>query len=286
MNGSKLSKNIEDKLSIRVKELHNINIFPCLAVIQIGNNKSSNIYIKNKRIVANRIGITFKLFHLDNNINTEKVIKLIKKLNLNVNVTGIMVQLPLPRQFDTYKIINTINPQKDVDSLTAYNIGNLWLDKHCYYPSTALGIVRLLHEYNVKISGKNVVIIGRSNIVGKPLAAMLLKENATVTIAHSKTSELKKITKEADILIVAIGKKNFINSKYVKPQSTIIDVGINYNMKGKLVGDVDFNDVKTIVKMITPVPRGVGPMTIISLLEQVISASEKCAFSRLDNSKS
>ena len=241
-----------------------------LVIIYIGDDFASSIYTAKKKKVCEKLSISCEIIHLSSPTEGE-VIEIIKKLNLDSSVTGILVQLPLPKELNTYKIINVIDPHKDVDGLTAYNQGLLLQgEEPFFYPCTPSGILTLLDFYNINVEGKRVVIVGRSNIVGKPLAVMLTRKNATVTLCHSKTINLKEITKTADILIAAIGKAQFFNKSYLRDNSIIIDVGINRNKEGKITGDVDFEGVKDVVKYITPVPGGIGPLTIASLIKNII----------------
>ena len=270
IDGVKLSLSIKESIK---KEIESKKINPCLAVIQIGDNKASNVYIRNKEKSCSNVGIEFKHIKFDSSISEEIVIKEIEKLNSDDNVNGILVQLPLPDGFDEGKIINKIDPVKDVDGLTYTNVGNLVLQNECLIPCTAHGVIEMLKMYNVLIEGKNVCLVGRSNLVGKPLMQLLLRENATLTVCHSKSIDIKKYTKMADILIVAVGHPKLITKDMVKDDAVVIDIGIN---KGEhsLCGDVDFDEVSKKVKLITPVPGGVGPMTVACLLKNVMKAYE------------
>lgn len=265
-------KEIKEKI---LSEIHNEIIkIPTklkLAVIQIGNNQDCNIYINQKKKMCNYIGCEFKHIYLEDNIHTEEIIKIIKELNNDISITGIMVQLPLPKHIEQDKVINAINPKKDVDGLTITNCGKLFVQKDGLFPCTASGVMELLNRYNISVKGKNIVIIGRSNLVSKPLSMMLLKEDATITICHSKTDNLFEHTKNADILIVAIGKPKFIKSNMIKDESIIIDIGINVE-NNIICGDVDYNDVINKVKHITPVPGGIGQLTIAMLAKNILKA--------------
>lgn len=261
-------KVLADKILSEIK----VNKKYKLVIIYIGDNYASSIYTMRKKKVCEKLGIDCEILRYSFSIKEGEIVEKIKELNLNKKVTGIMVQLPIPKDLDTFKIINTIDPSKDVDGLTAYNQGLLLQgQKPYYYPCTPLGILTLLKYYKIPLQGKKVVIVGRSNIVGKPLAVMLTRENATVTLCHSKTKKLKEITKKADILISAIGKVKYFNKRNLKENSVVIDVGINRNKDGKIVGDVNFERVKDIVKYIAPVPGGVGPLTIASLMKNIVS---------------
>lgn len=254
----KILNDLKEKIAI-------LNKKPSLAVIQIGNNLSSEIYIKQKEKMANMIGINFNHIKLDNNINEQEVINIINNLNEDENVDGILVQLPLPKHLNAKRIQNTIKYTKDVDGLNDINIGKLAHNNESLIPCTPMGIIKLLEYYNIEVSGKNVVILGRSDLVGKPLSLLLINRDATVTLCHSKTNNLDFYTKNADILIVAIGKPNFINKDNIKENSIIIDVGISKLENGKICGDVDFASCKDKAKYITPVPGGIGQMTVASL---------------------
>lgn len=255
------------------KEIIRKKITPSLTVIQIGDNKASDIYVRNKKKACEEVGIKFELLKFNDAIGQDVVINEIKRLNDDVMVNGILVQLPLPIGFDEGLIINSINPVKDVDGLTYQNVGNLVLENDCLAPCTPLGVMELLDMYNVNLSKKNVCLIGRSNLVGKPLIQMLLKRDATVSICHSKSVDIKNYTKMADVLIVAAGHPNLVTKNMVKDGAVVIDVGINKE-NDYLCGDVDFKEVSKKASLITPVPRGVGPMTVACLLKNVVKAYE------------
>ncbi|MDD2469931.1 MAG: tetrahydrofolate dehydrogenase/cyclohydrolase catalytic domain-containing protein, partial [Bacilli bacterium] len=258
IDGKKISLKIKEKLK---QEIANLKNKPTLAVIQIGNNEASNSYIRAKEKVAQEIGINFIHLKYLEDIEEQIIINKINELNMNKDITGIIIQLPIPKKFNTNKIINNIHPTKDVDGLTYKNIGKLIQDIPSLISCTPKGIMRLLDEYKIDIKGKNIVVVGRSNLVGKPIAQLLLNRDATVTVCHSHTKNLSFYTKQADILIVAVGKKHLITKDMVKEESVIIDVGINKE-DNNLYGDVDFDNVKDIASYITPVPGGVGPMTV------------------------
>lgn len=265
-------KLISSKIKEKIKEkIQNFDVKPTLVVIQVGNNEASNVYVKNKKNAAINVGMNFNHIHFEETINEQEIIKTIEKLNKDNTVNGIIVQLPLPHHLNSNKIINHIVPIKDVDGLTTINLGKLFNDEECLTSCTPAGIIELLKAYNIKLEGKCVTIVGRSTLVGKPLIHMLLKENATVVVCHSKTVDLKQFTTKADILIVAAGKKHLICSEMVKNGAIIIDVGIN-KIDNKLYGDVNFNDVLDKVSYITPVPGGVGPMTIAILLNNTLKS--------------
>ena len=270
IDGKNTAKKIRENLK---KEISLLKKQPKLVVILIGNNSASEIYVKNKEKYANEVGIISEVIKLPNTTTENKVLSIIKKLNKNKKVNGILVQLPLQKQINEFNVINAISPDKDVDGFTIYNKGLLSLDKPNLVPCTPLGIIELLKQYKVKIEGKKAVVIGRSNIVGKPMAQLLLKENATVTICHSKTKNLKDITNTADILISAVGKPNLITKNHIKENAIVIDVAMNRDTKNnRWIGDVKFDEVSKKAKLITPVPGGVGPMTIAMLLQNTLKA--------------
>lgn len=271
IDGKKIRDEILEDLKKQVKQYM---IKPCLAVIQIGDDEASNTYIKAKEKACNNIGIYFKHIKFSETVKEIEVINKILELNNDEYVHGILLQLPLPEGFNQDKLINYIARNKDVDGLTDINIGKIFNNKPGLVSCTPQGIMRLLEEEKVDVEGKNVVIVGRSNLVGKPLLGLMLNKNATVTICHSKTENLKKHTKNADILVVAVGKPGFITEDMVKEDAIVIDVGIN-RIDKKLYGDVDYDKVKAKAKKITPVPGGVGPMTVAMLMSNVISAYEK-----------
>lgn len=267
INGKQIQQQKIEQLS---KKISNISDTLKLVVIQVGDNEASNVYIKNKQKLCEKVGILFE--HLKYaEISEKELIKKIEQLNIDKSVTGILVQLPLPKEINEKKVIDTIDPMKDVDGLTTINIGNLFSGNKGLAPCTALGVLEILDSINAPIEGSNIVIVGRSRLVGLPLMGLLLKRNATVTICHSKTKDLKSITKQADILIVAIGKKEFITKEYIKDHTIVIDVGIN-RVDGKLYGDCDFENIKNKCEAITPVPNGVGPQTVTMLVNNVIEA--------------
>ncbi len=252
-------------------EVNKLKVKPKLVVILVGNDNASQIYVKNKQKRCLEVGIESEVLHFDEKIKQDKLLDIIKQLNEDIRVNAILVQMPLPSHINSNLIIETISPLKDVDGFHPYNVGKLALNMTPYSVAcTPCGILKLLNAYNIEIKGKHVVIIGRSNIVGRPLALLLLNNDATVTVCHSKTENLKQITQTADILISAIGKAHFINSTFIKENAVIIDVGINRDKNNKLTGDVDFNDVFEKCNFITPVPKGVGPMTIAMLLQNTL----------------
>ncbi|MCX8034687.1 MAG: bifunctional methylenetetrahydrofolate dehydrogenase/methenyltetrahydrofolate cyclohydrolase [Candidatus Dojkabacteria bacterium] len=256
------------------KSIQGINLQPTLAAIQIGHNLSSKKYLKFKRIFLTKLGFSFNLINLSTKIKEHELIEIINKLNFDESTNGIIVQLPIPDHLNKQRILDRIIPEKDVDCLDSYSIGRFLTDNSKIYPATPKGIIHLLKYYKIELTSKHVCVIGRSNLVGKPLSIALLKENATVTICHSHTNNLEEITKDADIVISAIGKAKFLTSKYFRKGQTVIDVGINFDENGKICGDVDFDNVKDIVENITPVPGGVGPMTIWGLVDNLIELTK------------
>lgn len=272
ISGKGLSKNIKNNIKDKVL---NFDKKPCLAVVIVGENPASKIYVRNKEKACIDCGFNSLKYELNENISEEELLKLINELNTNDEVDGILVQLPLPKHISEEKVILSINPNKDVDCFHPFNVGILYTSKKnddCnVLPCTANGCLKLIKSVCNDLSGKNAVVIGRSNIVGKPVAQLLLNENCTTTIIHSKTKNLESITKNADIIIVAIGKARFLKSNMIKDNAIIIDVGINRLDDGSICGDVDFDDVKNKCSYITPVPGGVGPMTIACLMENTLN---------------
>jgi methylenetetrahydrofolate dehydrogenase (NADP+)/methenyltetrahydrofolate cyclohydrolase len=270
ISGKELSDELRSEIVERVKVIKNIyDVAPHLAVIIVGDDPASQSYVKGKSKACDEVGITNTTIQLPSDVSQQDLIQTIDELNRNAKIDGILVQLPLPSHIDEASVMNYINPLKDVDGFHPVNVDGLYTGKKCIKPCTPSGIIKLLKKANVEIEGKNVVVLGRSNIVGLPVAKMLLDENATVTVCHSKTKNLKEITSQADILIVAIGKPKFVTTDMVKDGAVVIDVGVN-RVDGKLVGDVDFDNVEHKTSVITPVPGGVGPMTITCLLENTI----------------
>lgn len=275
IDGKELAKNIRLKLKDEVTELKNADIKPKLAVIMVGDDKASKVYVRNKSKACEEVGIEYEEHILSASTKMEELLELIEKLNNDATIHGILVQSPLPEGLDANVAFRTISPKKDVDGFNPINVGKLSLNQDCFVSCTPFGIIKMLEAYNIPIEGAHAVIIGRSNIVGKPLAKCLLNKNATVTVCHSKTKNLKEITKQADILIAAIGKPKFVTEDMVKEGATVIDVGINRMDNGKLLGDTDFENIKDKVSYITPVPGGVGPMTIAMLMYNVVKAAKQ-----------
>lgn len=270
IDGKKISNEIKEELKVKVSALREKNIFVTLAVVQVGEDKASSVYVENKKKACEYIGLGSKIIKLPESTTEEELILIVEELNKDEGVHGILVQLPLPSHINEDNIINTIKPDKDVDGFHPENVGQLSIGGQGFISCTPYGVIQLLKRSNIEIEGKECVIVGRSNIVGKPMAMLLLRENGTVTICHSKTKNLAEVTKRADILIVAIGKPKFITSEYVKEGAVVIDVGIHRNEDNTLCGDVDFMDVKEKAGAITPVPGGVGPMTIAMLLNNCV----------------
>lgn len=274
IDGKSISSFVKDKIREEVSYLKANSITVGLAVIIVGEDKASQLYVANKRKACENLGIMSETHYLPENTSQKELLELIDNLNKDKNINGILVQLPLPAHLDEKAIINAILPEKDVDAFHPVNVGKIMQGDYDFVPCTPAGIMEMLKYEDIDLTGKHCVIIGRSNIVGKPMAMLMLHKNATVTICHSKTENLKDICKQADILVVAIGKPNFVNSDYVKPGAVVIDVGIN-RVGGKFCGDVDFADVEHITSAITPVPGGVGPMTIAMLMKNTLTAALK-----------
>lgn len=268
ISGLEIASKIKENLK---QEIQSLSVKPKLAVILVGENPASITYVNAKDKACASVGIEFELTKLEESVSQEKLLSIVETLNNDETVDGILVQLPLPKHIDTRVVLNSIAVKKDVDGLNIVNAGNLFIGKSDLIPCTPLGIMEIFKSLNYDLTGKNVCVVGRSNLVGLPLSILLMKANATVTICHSKTKDLSSITKRSDVLIVAIGKAKFINEHYVDNQDIVIDVGINRDENG-LCGDVDFEKVKDKVKMITPVPKGVGPLTIASLLSNTLKA--------------
>ena len=274
LDGKAFAKKIRTDLKGKVDVLKEKGIFPKLAVIMVGNDSSSKIYVRNKSKACMEIGIEYEEFLLDENIKLEDLLKLINELNNRKDISGILLQSPIPQHLDINEAIKAISEKKDVDGFHPINVGKLVLNQECFISCTPNGIIRLLEEYNIEIEGKRAVVVGRSNSLGKPMMLSLLNKNATVTICHSKTQNLPEITKQADILICAIGKPKYIKENFVKDGAVVIDVGINRDPEnGKISGDVDYDAVFEKASYITPVPGGVGPMTIAMLMENVVKSA-------------
>ena len=273
LDGKQLAKKIRANLKIECEELKQKGIQPKLAVIMVGNDSASKVYVKNKSKACEEVGVEFEEILLNEETTQQQLEEIIEKLNKDEKIHGILLQSPIPKNLDINRAFEKISPNKDVDGFHPINVGKLALNKDTYVSCTPYGIMKIFEEYNIDLTGKDVVIIGRSNIVGKPLIQCALNKNATVTVCHSKTKNLSEHTKRADILISAIGKPQFITADMVKQGSIVIDVGINRTEQGKIVGDIDFENVEKKVEYITPVPGGVGPMTIAMLMNNVIKAT-------------
>ena len=275
IDGKELAKKIRASLKIECEELKQKNIKSKLAVIMVGEDPASKVYVRNKSRACEDVGIEYEEYLLDSKITQKELIELIEKLNNDKTVNGILLQSPIPSNLDINEAFRTISSEKDVDGFNPVNVGKLVLNQDTFVSCTPYGIMKMFEEYDIDLTGKNVVILGRSNIVGKPLIHCCLNKNATVTSCHSKTQNLAQKAKEADILISAIGKANFVTADMVKDGAVVIDVGINRLNNGKITGDVDFESVKEKVSYITPVPGGVGPMTIAMLMNNVIKATRR-----------
>lgn len=274
IDGKELAKKTRQNLKIDCDNLKAKGIIPKLAVIMVGDNPASKVYVKNKSKACEEVGIEYEEFLLDEKITQKDLISLIEQLNEREDVTGILLQSPIPAHLDINEAFRTISPKKDVDGFHPVNVGKLTLGQDTFVSCTPYGVIKMFEEYNINLEGKNVVIIGRSNIVGKPLIQCCLNKNATVTVCHSRTKDLAEYTKRADIVIVAIGRAEFLKEDMVKDGVVVIDVGINRGEDGKLCGDVDFKNVSKKASYITPVPGGVGPMTIAMLMNNVIKAAK------------
>lgn len=275
IDGKKVALEVRKSWKERVDQLKTRGILPGLAVIIVGNNPASQVYVRNKIKACHEVGIHSELIDLPADVSEAQLLMTIENLNKTPIINGILVQLPLPKQIDVNKVLATISVEKDVDGFHLYNLGALMAGNTIFPPCTPFGVQCLLEYSNIPIEGQNAVIVGRSNIVGKPMAMMLLQKNATVSICTSKTRDLKQFTSLADILVVATGKPNLITADMVKPGAAVIDVGINRLEDGRLVGDVDFENVKKVAGYITPVPGGVGPMTITMLVANTVIAAEQ-----------
>lgn len=276
IDGKVVSEKTRETIKAKVEEFKKQNnTTPGLAVVVVGNNPASAVYVRNKHKASLDVGMNSYQIELPENISEDELLQRIHELNADPSVNGILVQLPLPGHISEKKVTSTISIDKDVDAFHPQNVGKIMIGDYDFLPCTPAGIMRLLDFYKIEVEGKRCVVLGRSNIVGKPMAHLLLEKNGTVTVCHSKTIGLSDITKTADILIVAIGRQKFLSSDMVKPGAVVIDVGINRDVNGKLVGDVDFDSVYGVASYITPVPGGVGPMTITMLLENTLRAAEK-----------
>lgn len=275
IDGKMLSLKLKEEMKGRIAQMKEEGTVPKLVVVLVGNDSASQVYVRNKHKSCGEVGIESEVITMPEETTQQELLEVVERLNQDSSVDGILVQLPLPKQIDEKTVLRAIRPDKDVDGFHPVNVGLLSIGDECFAPATPSGIVVMLKEYGIEIAGKHCVIVGRSNIVGKPMAALMLKENATVTVCHSKTNNLAEITRQADILIVATGRRNTVTADMVKEGVVVIDVGMNRNELGKLCGDVDFENVKEKASFITPVPGGVGPMTITELLESTILAAKR-----------
>ena len=275
INGNEIGQEIRNSVAKRVTQLKANGITPGLAVILVGNNPASQTYVKNKQKSCEAIGIFSELIKLPEEVTEKELLEQIRLLNDRNDIHGILVQLPLPKHIHEDTVISTISPDKDVDGFSPISVGKMMLGQETFLPCTPFGVMKLLEYANIDIAGKHAVIVGRSHIVGKPMGQLLLQKDATVTYTHSKTPDLPSITKQADILIAAVGRPNFIKKEHIKPGAVVIDVGINRDENNRLTGDVDFQEVNAIASHITPVPGGVGPMTITMLLYNTVQSAEK-----------
>ena len=275
IDGKALAKKIRSNLKVECDELKKKGITPKLAVIMVGDNPASKVYVRNKSRACNEVGIEYQEYLLDENTRQEDLLNLIKKLNQDETVNGILLQSPVPEHLNINQAFKAITYLKDVDGFTPSSVGKLCIGEDTFVSCTPLGVIKMFEEYNIDLNGKDVVILGRSNIVGRPLIQCCLQKNATVTVCHSRTKSLEEHTKRADVIISAIGQPKFVTADMVKDGVIVIDVGINRDENGKLVGDVDFKNVEKKASYITPVPGGVGPMTIAMLMHNVIKATKE-----------
>lgn len=275
INGRELADKMQAQIKEEVQELEKKGIRPGLVVLLVGENPASQTYVKNKDIAAAKIGIRSKIERLPETISETELLAVIAHYNQDPEYHGILVQLPLPKHIDEEKVLLAVDPEKDVDGFHPMNMGHLFIGEPTMIPCTPYGIMKMFEAYNIDLQGKRAVVIGRSNIVGKPMAQLMMMKNATVTIAHSRTVDLPAVAREADILVVAIGRGHFVKKEFVKPGAVVIDVGMNRDESGKLIGDVKFDEVSPIASFITPVPKGVGPMTITMLMYQTVEAAKK-----------
>ena len=275
MDGKALSLKLKEQMKQRIAQLKQQGINPKLVVVLVGDNSASQVYVRNKHKSCGEVGIESEVITMPEQTTQQELLEVVERLNQDETVDGILVQLPLPKQIDEKTVLRSILPEKDVDGFHPVNVGLLSIGDECFAPATPSGIIAMFQEYGIDIAGKNCVVIGRSNIVGKPMAALLLKNNATVTICHSKTEDLASYTRRADVVIVATGRRHTLTAEMVKEGAVVVDVGMNRNEQGKLCGDVDYEEVKEKASFITPVPGGVGPMTITELLEKTIQAAQR-----------
>lgn len=283
IDGKQISMDVKMQVKAEVEALKKQGVLVCLAVVIVGNDPASRVYVNNKKKACELVGIESREYALSEETTEEELLALVRKLNEDSTVNGILVQLPVPKQIDDHKIIAAIDPRKDVDAFTEGCVGKIMIGEYDFLPCTPAGCMDLIHSTGVPVSGKQAVVIGRSNIVGKPMAMLLLHESATVTICHSRTQNLKEICRGADILVAAVGKAKMVTADMVKPGAVVIDVGMNRDENGKLCGDVDFDAVQEVAGYLTPVPGGVGPMTIATLMRNTVTAAK--VQNGLENSK-
>ena len=272
IDGKAVSAAVKERVKNEVAALKDQGVSAALAVIIVGSDPASRVYVNNKKKACEMTGIKSVEYALGEETTQEQLLELIDKLNADKSINGILCQLPLPKQIDEKTVIERIDPNKDVDCFSCVNVGKMWVGDGTFKPCTPAGVMELIKAYDIDVAGKNCVIIGRSNIVGKPMAALLLEKNATVTVCHSKTKNLKEICSNADVIVAAVGRAKFVTADMVKDGAVLVDVGINRNENGKLCGDIDFENVKDIASYITPVPGGCGPMTIAMLMENTVAA--------------
>lgn len=275
INGKQIAEDIREGIRQEMEQLKTTGFQPGLAVVLVGEDPASQVYVRHKEKACHDLGYYSEVHRLPSTTSQEELLAMVDRLNKQENINGILVQLPLPEQIEEKAIINAISPDKDVDGFHPISVGNLVIGDDSLLPCTPAGVIELIKRAGVEISGKHAVVIGRSNIVGKPVSLLLQRENATVTMCHSRTSNMKELAKQADILVVAIGKANFVDASYIKPGAVVIDVGVNRLDNGKLAGDVDFESAKQVSGPITPVPGGVGPMTITMLMQNTLVAAKR-----------
>ncbi len=275
LSGTALAEKIRKRIKSETEELKKSGITPGLAVILVGEDPASKVYVRNKTKACEELGFYHEQYNLPASVSEDEILDLVEVLNHSDKIHGILIQSPLPKGLDFKNIIDHISPNKDVDAFHPYNVGRIMIGDFDFLPCTPAGVMELIHESGISVEGTNCVIVGRSNIVGKPQAMLLLKENGTVTVCHSKTKNLAEITRKADILVSAVGKAGVITGEMIRPGAVVIDVGMNRNPEGKLVGDVDFDSAQNVAGYITPVPGGVGPMTITMLMENTLRAARK-----------
>ncbi|CAJ1314448.1 bifunctional methylenetetrahydrofolate dehydrogenase/methenyltetrahydrofolate cyclohydrolase FolD [Paenibacillus sp. PK4536] len=275
INGKQIAEDIREGIRQEMEQLKTTGFQPGLAVVLVGEDPASQVYVRHKEKACHDLGYYSEVHRLPSTTSQEELLAMVDQLNKQENINGILVQLPLPKQIEEKAIINAIAPEKDVDGFHPISVGNLVIGDDSLLPCTPAGVIELIKRAGVEISGKHAVVIGRSNIVGKPVSLLLQRENATVTMCHSRTSNMKELAKQADILVVAIGKANFVDASYIKPGAVVIDVGVNRLENGKLAGDVDFESATQVCGPITPVPGGVGPMTITMLMQNTLVAAKR-----------